>query len=272
MATELPPRSPYLARRTLPIPFVRYRSRMARWVRGFDDNLNRVLEEFARESGDTVERYVSRAVAAQMMADLRSRGADVDGLAAQLNANGVDASAMPDVSAAVTDPDRLRAVYATGLLDSPPEAMYDRITRAAADALDAPFSLISVIDVDRLYLKSEIGVVGHAVAEKQAPLERSLCQYAVASGTPLVLRDARLDPTFMNHPVVRDGSVVAYLGIPLVGDDGNAVGALCVYDTKPRMWGNGHLQILGDLAKLAAERIFAPESAHPVEVSPRRDG
>lgn len=238
---------------------VGYRSQVAKWVSGFNDTLNELLAEFARHAGETPERYVARAVAAQMLADQRATGGEDGTLFECLRANALPASALPDVTAAITDPDRLRAVYATGLLDSPPEEMYDRITRAAADALQAPFSLISVIDVDRLYLKSEIGVVGHAVEEKQAPLERSLCQYAVANGTPLVLADARLDPTFKNHPVVREGSVVAYLGIPLLDHDRNAVGALCVYDTKPRLWATGHIQILSDLAKLTADRIFGDE-------------
>lgn len=239
---------------------MRYRSDVGTWVRGFDDDLNAALEDMARDAGVTVEHYVARAVAAQMVADRRADGAGTDGLFASLSANGLEVAALPDVTAAITDPDRLRAVHATGLLDSPPEAVYDRITRAAADALDAPFALISVIDIDRLYLKSEIGVVGGPVDDKEAPLERSLCQFAVASGTPLILEDARLDPTFKNHPVVSDGSVVAYLGIPLIDADLNAVGALCVYDTKPRLWGTGHVQVLSDLAKLAADRMFAPEN------------
>jgi GAF domain-containing protein len=50
--------------------------------------------------------------------------------------------------------------------------------------------------------------------------------------------------------------VVAYLGIPLVDHGGNAIGTLCVFDDKPRLWSTGHVQVLTDLAELAAERIF----------------
>jgi len=78
----------------------------------------------------------------------------------------------------------------------------------------------------------------------------------VADGAPLVLKDARNDPVFMNHPVVRGGGVVAYLGIPLIDHDGHAIGTLCVFDDKPRLWGTGHIQVLSDLAQLAVERIF----------------
>ncbi len=168
-------------------------------------------------------------------------------------------AAMPDVSSAITDPDRLRSLYATGLLDSPPEEVYDRITRAAANALDAPHAALSLIDVDRQFFKSTVGIGGTSAEERQTPLDRSVCQYAVANGTALVLEDARIDPVFKHHPAVVDGSVVAYLGIPLIDNGGSAVGTLCVFDTKPRMWSTGHVQVLSDLATLAAERIFASQ-------------
>lgn len=233
-------------------------SRVTERVRRFDDYLNRLLEELAREAGENVETYVARAVATQMANDMR-RASDpaVDDLQAHLSASGVlEKTAMPDVTTVITDPDRLRALHQTGLLDSPPEAIYDRITRAAADALDAPYATLTLVDEDRQFFKSAVGLDTSSAESRQTPLERSVCQYAVADGAPLILEDARLDPTFKQHPAVRDGSVVAYLGIPLMDQAGNAVGTLCVYDTKPRLWGTGHLQVLSDLAALAAERIF----------------
>ena len=73
---------------------------------------------------------------------------------------------------------------------------------------------------------------------------------------PLIIEDARVDPVLKNHPAVLDGSVVAYLGIPLFDHAHHAIGTLCVFDTKPRIWGTGHIQVLSDLAELATERIF----------------
>ena len=128
---------------------------------------------------------------------------------------------MPSTSAAITDPDRLRALYATGLLDSPPEEIYDRITRAAAAALDAPSAAMSLVDVDRQFFKSTVGMGGDDARRKgkrhsSGPCVNTPWQMA----TPLILEDARIHPIFKNHPVVRDGSVVAYLGIPLIDHDG----------------------------------------------------
>ncbi len=231
---------------------------VTRWVRRFDDFLNRLLEEHAREAGESVDTYVARAVAAQMATDLRrANDPNIADLQTHLAAAGVlDEEAMPDVSTVIADPDRLAALHDTGLLDSPPEVIYDRITRAAAEALDAPFAMVSLVDVDRQFFKSAVGQESTSPEDRQTPLERSVCQYAVANGAPLILEDARADPTFKQHPAVRDGTVVAYLGIPLMDDAGNAVGTLCVYDTKPRLWSTGHLQVLSDLAALATERIF----------------
>lgn len=92
-------------------------------------------------------------------------------------------------------------------------------------------------------------------------MDQSIDKYTVADGNPLVLEDARSDAVFMKHPVVRSGAVAAYLGIPLMSRGGHAIGTLCVYDDKPRQWGTGHIQILSDLAQVAAERLFGHTTA-----------
>lgn len=226
----------------------------------FDEWLNRLLEDCARDAGEDVNTYVARAVASQMVADLRSRESpDVEQLMAHITDTGVFAdSGMPDVSAAINDPARLQALYATGLLDAPTEDLYDRITRAAAAALDAPYSAMTLVDVDRQFFMSAVGMEIATPEQRQTPLDRSVCQYAVANNSMLILEDMRTDPVFQNHPAVRDGTVVAYLGMPLVDGADNAIGTLCVFDVQPRLWTTGHVQVLNDLAKLAAERVFGP--------------
>lgn len=233
-------------------------------VPGFDDWLNRSLEEAAREAGEDVRTYVMRAVASQMVADqVRAEKPTTKDLLEHLTASGVlESDAMPDVAAAINDADRLASLRETGLLDSPVEAVYDRITRAAADALDAPFSTVSLIDADRQFFKSTVGMGDMSIPEnRETTLDQSICQYAVADRTPLVLEDARNDPIFKHHPVVRSGAIAAYLGIPLIDPAGHAIGTLCVFDDKPRLWGTGHVQVLTDLAALAMERIFGSGSA-----------
>ena len=231
---------------------------MTSWLQRYDERLNQELEQCAQDAGEDVDTYIARAVATRMVADLaRSERRSAEELMAHLGEAGVFASAaLPNVSAIISDPSRLRALHATGLLDSPIEEVYDRITRAAAQALDAPHALVSLVDVDRQFFKSAAGLGALTEEERQTPLNRSVCQYAVANGTPLILEDARADPVFKSHPAVLDGTLVAYLGIPLIDGDHHAIGTLCVYDEKPRLWSTGHVQILSDLAELAAERIF----------------
>ncbi len=230
---------------------------------GFDDWLNGLLEDCARDAGEGIDTYIARAVRAQMVADLmlaEKPGAKV--LLARLSETGISAAdAMPNVSATVSDPDRLRALRDTGLLDSPPEEKYDRLTRAAADALDAPYAAMSLIDVDRQFFKSTVGMGGNSAEERQTPLDMFVCQYTVANGKPMILEDARVDSVFKNHPAVRSGAVVAYLGVPLIDPDGNAIGTLCVFDGKPRLWSTGHVRVLSDLASIAAERLFGSGSS-----------
>lgn len=231
---------------------------MASSLTGFDDWLNRQLEECAREAGEDVVTYVARAVASRMVTERRRiNSPDINELMSHISGSEAFAEfEMPSTSATTNNPDRLRALYATGLLDSPPEESYDRITRAAAAALDAPHAAMSLIDADRQFFKSTVGMGVVTEEDRQTTLERSVCQYAVANGAALVIEDARLHPIFKNHPVVLDGSVVAYLGIPLINDGGHAIGTLCVFDEQPRLWSTGHVQVLGDLARLASERIF----------------
>ena len=233
---------------------------MTRSLSGFDDWLNRQLEECAHDAGEDVVTYVARAVAARMVTEHRRiNSPGITEIMSHLSASGAFAmDEMPSTSATISDPARLQALYATGLLDSPPEEAFDRITRAAASALDAPHSAVSLIDVDRQFFVSTAGMGGTSPGERETTLDRSVCQYVVANGAPLIIEDARIHPIFKNHPVVLDGSVVAYLGIPLSDHDDNAIGTLCVFDEKPRLWSTGHVQILSDLAGLVAERIFGP--------------
>ncbi|BBX04456.1 GAF domain-containing protein [Mycolicibacterium moriokaense] len=233
-------------------------------IQRFDEWLNRKLEECARNAGEDVNTYVARAVASQMVADVRRTEAiHLKVLVDHLSESGVfHTDSMPDVETVISDPDRLHALDATGLLDSPRDEAFDRITRAAADALDVRLAALTLIAADRQYFLSTLGMANmSSPADRSIPLDQSIDKYTVADGNPLVLEDARSDAVFMKHPVVRSGAVAAYLGIPLMSRGGHAIGTLCVYDDKPRQWGTGHIQILSDLAQVAAERLFGHTTA-----------
>ncbi len=224
---------------------------------GFDDWLNHTLGEQAAKANQSVESYVAQAVAARLMGDVTRGNEKFDDLLAHLTDAGIDIPERSDgPDPVVADPERLQALHATGLLDAPREDTYDRIADMAATALATPGAALTLVDRDRQFFVAMHGSPGDSPDSRETPLERSVCQYAVASREPLVIADARSDPVLKDNPAVTDGTVVSYLGIPLIDSHDHAVGTLCVWDTSPRDWTPGHVNILRDLAQLAAARIF----------------
>lgn len=224
---------------------------------GFDDWLNRLVDGEAAKAGQTVPDYVAQAVATRLMGDSFRRQAKVEDLLEHLSGVGINLPTQADgPNAVVADPERLQALYATGLLDSPREKVYDRIAAMAATALATPGAAVTLVDRDRQFFKALHGSPGDSPESRETPLARSVCQYAVAAGEPLVITDARIDPVLKYNPAVVDGTVVSYLGIPLIDDGGHAIGTLCVWDTDPRTWTSGHVTTLNDLAQLATDRMF----------------
>ena len=113
------------------------------------------------------------------------------------------------------DPARLAALRGTGQLDSPPDPGFDRHVRLAAEVLNAPVALVSLIDEDRQFLKSCIGVEEPWASRRETPLSHSFCQHTVAQGEPLVVDDAREHPVLKANPAVAaEMGAVAYAGVP----------------------------------------------------------
>ncbi|HET7586388.1 MAG TPA: ATP-binding protein [Gemmatimonadaceae bacterium] len=163
-------------------------------------------------------------------------------------------SSVPAVDPVVRDPARLAALRDTALLDTPAEEAFDRLARLAARVMRAPVSLVVLVDAHREYFKSCVGMDIARGAPREGPLERSFCQYAVASGEPLIIPDAREHPWVRDNPATRDG-VIAYAGIPLITNGGHALGTLCVVDHEPRAWSDDEVAILRDLAASVVTEI-----------------
>jgi GAF domain-containing protein len=151
--------------------------------------------------------------------------------------------------------DRLEALRRTGLLDSPPEPAFDRLTRLAARLLHAPVALVSLLDRDRQFFKSSFGLPEPWASRRETPLSHSFCRHEVASGRPLVVADARRHRLVRDNPAVAELGVVAYLGIPLIAADGHVLGSLCAIDHEPRAWTEDDVQTLGDLAASVVTEI-----------------
>lgn len=141
---------------------------------------------------------------------------------------------------------RLAALHDLGILDTPPEERFDRITRLAASILKVPIALVSLVDRERQWFKSTCGM---NLAETSR--EVSFCSHAVASREVLVVSDTLQDPRFSDNPLVTDlPRIRFYAGCPIfVGEA--CVGTLCVLDARPRQIDAERVRLLCELAKLA---------------------
>jgi GAF domain-containing protein len=161
---------------------------------------------------------------------------------------------MSDLLAIVRNLNRLAAVQRTGLLDTAPEEPFDRFTRLATRMFKAPVALVSIVDSDRQFFKSAIGLPEPWQTKRETPLSHSFCKYAVALQEPLVIADARKDPMYHDNPAVRDLKIIAYAGVPLMVS-GCALGAFCVIDNEPRPWSYDEVRMLKDLGECVIHEI-----------------
>lgn len=160
----------------------------------------------------------------------------------------------PRLPDAVTHEARLAAVQATGLLDTPPEESFDRLTALAARLLDVPAAFVSLVDEGRDFYKSNFGFPEPLATTRQ--LEgTTFCHFAVRSTEPLVINDTLADPRYRDVPTVASLGVRAYAGIPLVVKSGQIIGSFCVIDVAPRQWTKREIEVLDDLAQSALREI-----------------
>jgi formate hydrogenlyase transcriptional activator len=148
----------------------------------------------------------------------------------------------------IQDAARLATLERTSLLDSPPEEVFDRLTRLATRVLRVPAALVSLVDGKRQFFKSFFGLPEPWASQRQTPLTHSFCKHAVASGEPFVVSDARLNPLVRDNLAVSEMGVIAYAGIPLTTAGGHTLGTFCVVDAKPRDWTEEEIEVLRCLA------------------------
>ena len=140
---------------------------------------------------------------------------------------------------------RLHALRSYHVLDTPPEQAFDDLTQLAARFFDMPIALISLLDEERQWFKSKVGL-----ESTQTPRNIAFCDVAIRSSGVMVVPDARLDARFANNPLVVDEPHVRfYAGAPLVTPEGDALGTLCVIDHQPRAFSNAQCDMLSALSK-----------------------
>lgn len=159
------------------------------------------------------------------------------------------------VADALKEATRLALLRATGLLETPPEETFDRLTRLATRLLDVPVSTVTLIEAERQFFVSCVGVGEPWRSERGTPLSHSFCQYVVSSEEALVVDDARGHPLVGDNRAITDLGVIAYAGMPLRTSNGVVLGSFCAIDHQPRHWTENDLDALRTLADAAVAEL-----------------
>jgi PAS domain S-box-containing protein len=140
--------------------------------------------------------------------------------------------------------ERLAALCSLNTLDTPPDERFDRITRTAQRLFKAPIALVSLVDGERQWFKSRMGLDARAT-----PRNISFCGHAILQSQPFIINDALADERFADNPLVTGAPYVRfYCGIPLHEARGWRIGTLCIIDHVPRTMSQTDLAALKDLA------------------------
>ncbi|MEC4718009.1 excisionase family DNA-binding protein [Noviherbaspirillum sp. CPCC 100848] len=146
---------------------------------------------------------------------------------------------------------RLRALAASGLIESAPEREFDRLTWLATRITQTPMALVSLLTSRRQWFKSRVGL--DAV---ETPREWAFCSHAILNEMPLIVEDAAEDERFKNNPLVTGAPYLRfYAGFPLYDKDDYKLGTLCVLDQVPRKLMSEQIEALRELAAIASEEI-----------------
>ena len=160
-------------------------------------------------------------------------------------------AAAPLYPVAHDEAERLLALDATRLIDTPPESVFDRLTWLASQVTDSPMALISLLTSRRQWFKSRIGVEAN-----ETPRDWAFCSHAILQNGLFVVEDATRDPRFQDNPLVIGAPHIRfYAAFPLLDGGNQPLGTLCILDREPRKLRDREVRSLRELAALASEEI-----------------
>ena len=165
---------------------------------------------------------------------------------------------------------RRQDLKALDILDTPPEERFDRLTRIANRLFNVPIALVSLIDDDRQWFKSSVGLSAF-----ETPRDISFCGHAILGNDIFVVNDTTKDKRFDDNPLVLDGpNIRFYAGCPLTSVNGYKLGTICLIDREPRDFAKADKAILKDLAAMVEREIELTQLAINDELTgiPNRRG
>lgn len=145
---------------------------------------------------------------------------------------------------------RLQALHERKVLDSTAESTFDEITNAMVSVFDVPIALVALMDSDRLWFKSNIGL-----NVSEVPRELTICNRTIQQSQALVVENASEDPRFGGTPLVEKFGVRFYAAAPIITGDGYPLGVVCIVDHVPREFTQQQLSVLTSFARLALHQL-----------------
>ncbi|MBI2725011.1 MAG: GAF domain-containing protein [Polaromonas sp.] len=148
---------------------------------------------------------------------------------------------------------RLATLKQLTILDTAPEVVFDDLTRTVAGAFGVPIAMVNLLDADRDWFKSCLGL-----PFSESPAETSFCEVFLTSPQDIVIvEDTTKDPRFASHPLVVGPPRVRFYAAARLAVKGDTVGTLCVYDTVPRQVSKDQIEQLEVLSRAAVESLAA---------------
>ena len=145
--------------------------------------------------------------------------------------------------------------FTKALLAETDDSELQEIVKKAADELDSPIALVSLVLDQVQFFKAHIGLPSVLASARGTHRDASFCQFVVRDGETFEVNDASTDPRIPQH-VVKEYNIQAYLGVPIMLDN-SVMGSLCVLDTKKRGFSEEEHTVLNKLAKLVNTRLEA---------------
>jgi signal transduction protein with GAF and PtsI domain len=207
----------------------------------FSEDLWEVLEHEAARQGTSVAQVVRDAVLLRLGA-----------------LEAVRPEAPPDVPA-LPEPDRRRveSLRRIGGVEAGANPSFDRLARIAAQVLNAPVALVSLVTEEEHLFESCVGLPREWADRGHLPITHSFCVHTVREQRPLIVGDTREHPLLAGNPAIGELEAIAYAGVPLITGDGAVVGTLCVVDREPRIWTRDQVGLLSDLAAAIVTELEA---------------